>query len=156
MNSSAVVLTLGRRAATRATRGRQSNVIQMSNRKMGGGGQPESQSMKAELFGGHEKDTGWETVTYGTYAAATLLLGMIAMAPDTSITTWASGEARARLKLKEEGKIDKLEFGVHYDTDAKFNYESKFPDNPFDEDLDDDDDDDDEDDDDDDEEEEEE
>lgn len=59
------------------------------------------------------------------------------MAPDTSITTWASGEARARMNLKAKGEVEKFEFGVHYDTDAKFDYESKYPDNPFDEDLDD-------------------
>ena len=116
------------------------NASKVARRRMGGG-QPESQSMKAELFGGHEKDTGWEGITYFTYGATVLLLGVVANAPESSITTWASEEARMRLKLKAEGKVEKFEFGVHYNVDdVKYNYESKFPDNPFDEDLDDDDD----------------
>jgi len=151
-----IAATLGRRVVSRASSVRsiaQNNGNKVARRKMGG--QPESQSMKAELFQGHEKDTGWETITHFTYAATVVLLGVVAMVPDTSITTWASGEAAARLKLKAEGKVEKFEFGTHYDTDdIKYNYDSKFPDNPFDEDLDDDEDDDEDDDDEEDEEEE--
>ena len=66
---------------------------------------------------------------------------------------WAQQEARARLKVREEG--GKLEFGKHYDTDENYDFSTKSPiDDPFqqeddDEDEDDDDEDDDEDDDDD-------
>lgn len=53
---------------------------------------------------------------------------------------WASSEARARLALQAEGRLDQPIFGVHYDTpENKFEFESKSPDNPFDEDEDDDD-----------------
>lgn len=56
---------------------------------------------------------------------------------------WASSEARARLTLQAEGKLDKPVFGVHYDTpENKFDFESENPDNPFNEEDDDDDDDD--------------
>lgn len=48
---------------------------------------------------------------------------------------WASGEARARLALQAEGKLDKPVFGVHYDTpENKYDFESVSPDNPFNED----------------------
>jgi hypothetical protein len=59
-------------------------------RFMGGGGghQPISQSMEAELFGGHPKTEGWETATYITYALSTVLLVMACgFAPDTTIKT---------------------------------------------------------------------
>jgi hypothetical protein len=47
------------------------------------------------------------------------------------------------LDLQEEGKLDKPEFGVHYNTTENvFDFESKVVDNPFNEDDDDDDDDD--------------
>ena len=57
---------------------------------MGGGGghQPISRSMEAELFGGHPKEEGWETTTYITYAASAVLFLMATVfAPDTSIKT---------------------------------------------------------------------
>jgi hypothetical protein len=45
---------------------------------------------------------------------------------------WASSEARARLALQAEGKLDKPVFGVHYDTpENKFDFESVTPDNPL-------------------------
>mmetsp|Transcript_25690 Transcript_25690/g.32386 ORF Transcript_25690/g.32386 Transcript_25690/m.32386 type:complete len:156 (+) Transcript_25690:2-469(+) len=111
-----------------------------------GAGQPESQSMQARLWEGHNvKPEGWETTVYATYAAATVLLTLaLGFAPDTSIKTWASNEARVRLDLLSEGKIDKVEFGVHYNSpNVVYDFESKVVDNPFNEDDDDDDDDDD-------------
>jgi hypothetical protein len=133
---------------------------------MGGGGghQPISQSMEAELFQGHPKEPeGWETTVYITYAATVVILTCaLGFAPDTSIKTvsnrmtiilvskitrldllmsppffyishlithfntifctvklnkqWASAEARARLEMQAEGKLDKPVFGVHYNT----------------------------------------
>lgn len=60
-------------------------------------------------------------------------------------TQWASSEARARLALQAEGKLDQPVFGVHYDTpENKFDFESVNPDNPFNEADDDDEDEDDE------------
>jgi hypothetical protein len=105
-------------------------------RFMGGGGghQPISRSMEAELFQGHPKEPeGWETTIYMTYAASAVLLAFaLGFAPDTSIKTWASSEARARLALQAEGKLDQPVFGVHYDTpENKFDFESVNPDNPF-------------------------
>eukprot|EP00804_Cyclotella_cryptica_P006667 CCRYP_008609-RA/>CCRYP_008609-RA protein AED:0.10 eAED:0.10 QI:84/0.5/0.66/1/1/1/3/220/158 len=104
-------------------------------RCMGGGGghQPISRSMEAELFGGHPKAEGWETTTYITYATSVVLFLMATVfAPDTSIKTWASSEARARLRLQAEGKLEQPVFGVHYDThDNNFDFESVSPDNPF-------------------------
>ncbi|KAL7541850.1 hypothetical protein ACHAXR_011279 [Thalassiosira sp. AJA248-18] len=102
--------------------------------------------MEAELWQGHPKEPeGWETTVYLTYGATVVLLTFaLGFAPDTSIQTWASSEARARLALQAEGKLDKPQFGVHYDTpENKFDFESVNPDNPFNEDDDDDDDDDD-------------
>lgn len=59
-------------------------------RFMGGGGghQPLSQSMEAELFGGHPKTEGWETATYITYAlSGVLFLMATVLAPDSTIKT---------------------------------------------------------------------
>mmetsp|Transcript_10183 Transcript_10183/g.22647 ORF Transcript_10183/g.22647 Transcript_10183/m.22647 type:complete len:170 (+) Transcript_10183:83-592(+) len=112
----------------------------------GGGNQPISRSMEAELFQGHPKEPeGWETTIYLTYGATVVILTCaLGFAPDTSIKTWASGEARARLALQAEGKLDKPVFGVHYDTpENKFDFECAKPDNPFNEEDDDDDDEDD-------------
>ena len=54
----------------------------------GGGGQPISQSMEAELFGGHPKTEGWETATYITYAlSGVLFLMSTVLSPDTTIKT---------------------------------------------------------------------
>jgi len=111
---------------------------------MGGFGGPptEPQSMQAELFGGHSKEYGWEPIINGVYLASAVIFVMIANAPDTNIKTWAAGEARRRLDLVEKGEIEKAEFGVHYDTDlryAKYDFEMKKIDNPFDEEEDDDD-----------------
>lgn len=48
------------------------------------------------------------------------------------IIQWASSEARARLALQAEGKLDEPVFGVHYDTpENKYDFESKIADNPF-------------------------
>lgn len=102
-----------------------------------------SQSMEAELWQGHPKEPeGWETTTYVTYGLTVVILTMaLGFAPDTSIKTWASSEARARLALQADGKLDEPVFGVHYDTpENKFDFESVSPDNPFNEDDDDDDD----------------
>jgi len=52
---------------------------------------------------------------------------------------WAQSEARARLTLQADGKLDQPVFGVHYDTvENKYDFESNNPDNPFNEDDDDD------------------
>jgi hypothetical protein len=110
-----------------------------------GAGQPESQSMQARLWEGHNtKPEGWEGTVYATYAAATVVITLaLGFAPDTTINTWAANEAKVRLELLKEGKIDKVEFGVHYNIPEKvYDFESKVVDNPFNEDDDDDDDDD--------------
>lgn len=115
-----------------------------SRRTMAGGGghQPVSRSMEAKLFEGHPENEGWETTIYVTYATSLVLLTFaLGFAPDTSIKTWASSEARARLELQAQGKLDQPVFGVHYDTpENKYEFESKNPDNPFDEEEDDEDD----------------
>lgn len=60
-------------------------------RLMGGGGghQPISRSMEAELFQGHPKEPeGWETTIYLTYGSTVVLLAFaLGFAPDTSIKT---------------------------------------------------------------------
>ena len=102
--------------------------------------------MQARLFEGHNtKPEGWEGIVYATYAATTVLVTLaLGFAPDTTINTWAANEARVRLDLLKEGKIDKVEFGVHYNTSEKiYDFDSKVVDNPFNEEDDDDDDDDD-------------
>lgn len=111
---------------------------------MGGGGhgQPISRSMEAELWQGHPKEPeGWETTVQITYAATVIIFALMGFAPDTSIKTWASAEARARLELQAEGNLEKVVFGVHYHDvlpeNEKFNFESVNPDNPFNEDDDD-------------------
>lgn len=100
---------------------------------MGGGGQPESQSMKASLWGAGIDGKGggrwqngwmsWEAVMYPSYAAAFVILVFgVGFAPDTSIQTWAQGEARARLNLKAQG-TDVEPMGVHYNVDeTKFKF----------------------------------
>jgi len=100
--------------------------------------------MQARLWEGHKtKPEGWEGTVYATYAAATVIITLaLGFAPDTSINTWAANEAKVRLDLLKEGKIDKVEFGVHYNTaDKVYDFDSKIVDNPFDEEDDDDDDD---------------
>ena len=55
---------------------------------------------------------------------------------------WAQGEAIARMKLKESGAVEKFEFGIHYDTDEKYQFDDKAnPLDPFKQEDDDDDDD---------------
>jgi hypothetical protein len=45
---------------------------------------------------------------------------------------WANSEARARLRLQAEGKLDKPVFGVHYDTpENNFDFECVSPDTPI-------------------------
>ncbi|GMH49601.1 hypothetical protein TrVE_jg5196 [Triparma verrucosa] len=90
-----------------------------------GAGQPESASMKGKLWGsgidgkGGGRYNGWESIIYPTYAAATLILVFgVGFAPDTSIKTWANGEARARLNLKDMGE-DVEGMGVHYNVDER-------------------------------------
>jgi hypothetical protein len=98
---------------------------------------PKPQSMEAELWQGHPKhEEGWETTIYVTYGVTALLLGVtLFFSPETSIKTWASNEAQARLDLKGV----ELEFGKHYsDPDVKFDYDSFKPENPFNEEEDDD------------------
>jgi len=110
-------------------------VTKAPRRFMGGGGQPISRSMEAELWQGHPKEPeGWETTVQITYVATAIILGFgLGFAPDTSIKTWANGEARARLELQAAGKLDKPVFGVHYDTPENKGYEFECgdPSNPF-------------------------
>ena len=104
---------------------------------MGGGssGQPISRSMEAELWQGHPQEPeGWETTVQLTYAASFAIFALMGFAPDTSIKSWASGEARARLELQAEGSLDKAVFGVHYNVlpeEKAFDFEFVNPDNPF-------------------------
>ena len=85
------------------------------------GAQPQSQSMQARLWEGHNtQPEGWETTVYATYAASTVLITLaLGFAPDTTINTWASEEARVRMEMKAEGKLEKEVFGEHYNTPAK-------------------------------------
>mmetsp|Transcript_12105 Transcript_12105/g.19867 ORF Transcript_12105/g.19867 Transcript_12105/m.19867 type:complete len:163 (+) Transcript_12105:81-569(+) len=145
-----LVASLARRCTIRAAASnsltKTSSSANAVQRRFMGGGQPISRSMEAELWQGHPKEPeGWETTIYMTYAASAVILTFaLGFAPDTSIKTWASSEAQARLTLQAEGKLDKPVFGVHYDTpENKFDFESVNPDNPFNEEDDDDDDDDD-------------
>eukprot|EP00986_Skeletonema_menzelii_P020874 scaffold32570_cov148-Skeletonema_menzelii.AAC.3 len=145
-----LVASLARRCTIRAAASnsltKTSSSATAVQRRFMGGGQPISRSMEAELWQGHPKEPeGWETTIYMTYAASAVILTFaLGFAPDTSIKTWASSEAQARLTLQAEGKLDKPVFGVHYDTpENKFDFESVNPDNPFNEEDDDDDDDDD-------------
>ena len=80
--------SLARRCTIRAANsGRSASALQ--RRFMGGGGQPISRSMEAELWQGHPKEPeGWETTIYLTYAASAVLLTFaLGFAPDTSIKT---------------------------------------------------------------------
>ena len=55
------------------------------------------------------------------------------------ILQWASNEARVRLDLQAEGKLENPEFGVHYNVPERvFDWECPNPDNPFNEEDDDD------------------
>lgn len=97
--------------------------------------------MEAELWQGHPKHAeGWETTIYLTYGASVVLLTLaLGFAPETSIQTWASAEARARLDLKDKGV--EIEFGKHYSAPhMKYDYNSTIAENPFNEEDDDDDD----------------
>jgi len=82
------------------------------------GAMPEAQSNKARLFEGHSQEhEGWEYQTYFIYGATVVILGAMEMfKPDTTIQTWANNEAQVRLELLRAGKIEKVEFGVHYNT----------------------------------------
>ena len=81
------------------------------------GGQPESQSMKAPLWGvgldgkGGGRYNGWEAIVYPTYILATLILTVgVGFAPDTSIKTWANQEARVRINMKRQGALKNAAF----------------------------------------------
>ena len=80
-----------RRVSVVATRSNNTQLLRKTppRRFMGGGGQPISQSMEAELWQGHPKEPqGWETTVYLTYAATAVILGLgLGFAPDTSIKT---------------------------------------------------------------------
>lgn len=55
---------------------------------VGGGSQPISRSMEAELWQGHPKEPeGWETTIQITYAATVVIFALMGFAPDTSIKT---------------------------------------------------------------------
>eukprot|EP00588_Corethron_pennatum_P035963 CAMPEP_0194345182 /NCGR_PEP_ID=MMETSP0171-20130528/104712_1 /TAXON_ID=218684 /ORGANISM="Corethron pennatum, Strain L29A3" /LENGTH=157 /DNA_ID=CAMNT_0039112135 /DNA_START=82 /DNA_END=555 /DNA_ORIENTATION=+ len=83
------------------------------------GGQPESQSMQAVLFGGKSYE-GWEAIVYPTYAIATVILVVgLGFKPDTHIQTWAKNEARTRMALRDSGAVTDFEFGVHYDDPSR-------------------------------------
>jgi hypothetical protein len=87
------LVALARGCATRGSIGlRKMGLLPAAapRRFMGGGGghQPISRSMEAELFGGHPKEPeGWETTIYLTYGATVILLAFVGLAPDTSIKT---------------------------------------------------------------------
>ena len=93
--------------------------------------------MQAVLWQGHSTEPeGWERTVYVTYAAAAVLLVLtLGFAPDTSIHSWAEGEARARLDMQAQGTSVTPSFGTHYNTaQTRFLWESKIVDDPFDED----------------------
>ena len=96
---------------------------------------PKPQSMEAELWEGHPKHKeGWESTIYLTYGVATVLLTLTLFAPETSIQTWASAEAQARLDQKD------AQFGKHHSApEIKYDFNSGMADNPLDEEDDDDD-----------------
>ena len=65
-------------------------------------------------------------MTYPTYiVSAIILIFGVGFAPDTSIQTWAQGEARTRLNLKIAGE-DVEQMGVHYNCEErKFKFEAE-------------------------------
>lgn len=88
--------------------------------------------MKGQLWGagidgkGGGRYNGWESIIYPCYAAATVILVVgVGFSPDTSIKTWAQGEARARLNLADSGEnVEPM--GVHYNCDEiKFKFEAE-------------------------------
>eukprot|EP00550_Attheya_septentrionalis_P008296 CAMPEP_0198288802 /NCGR_PEP_ID=MMETSP1449-20131203/7198_1 /TAXON_ID=420275 /ORGANISM="Attheya septentrionalis, Strain CCMP2084" /LENGTH=119 /DNA_ID=CAMNT_0043987017 /DNA_START=163 /DNA_END=522 /DNA_ORIENTATION=- len=102
---------------------------------------PRPQSMDAVLFGGHPTGTeGWEAGLASMYIFGGAIIALtLGFAPETEIQTWASNEARARLALKAAGKVDKFEFGTHYNTpEFMLDFTSLKLDDPFDEEEDDD------------------
>jgi len=73
---------------------------------------PQSMTAKPSFV---NKNEGWETTMLWWYSTSAVLLTVIlATRPDTEITSWASKEAEARLKLKEAGVVTEFEFGKHY------------------------------------------
>ena len=98
-------------------------ISKTTQRTFGSGGQPQPQSMQARLWEGHNtQPEGWETTVYATYAASAVLITLaLGFAPDTTITTWASNEARVRMEMKDGGTLEKdgVVFGEHYNTPVK-------------------------------------
>uniref|UniRef100_A0A7S2CWN0 NADH dehydrogenase [ubiquinone] 1 beta subcomplex subunit 11, mitochondrial n=1 Tax=Octactis speculum TaxID=3111310 RepID=A0A7S2CWN0_9STRA len=86
----------------------------------GGGGE-------AYLFGikpGTYRSEGWETPVLTAYAVSTLIMTVgLANRPDTTVKTWAREEAAVRMKREDDG--EEVEFGVHYATANKFNFETE-------------------------------
>eukprot|EP00543_Licmophora_paradoxa_P002675 CAMPEP_0202443224 /NCGR_PEP_ID=MMETSP1360-20130828/2573_1 /ASSEMBLY_ACC=CAM_ASM_000848 /TAXON_ID=515479 /ORGANISM="Licmophora paradoxa, Strain CCMP2313" /LENGTH=148 /DNA_ID=CAMNT_0049058869 /DNA_START=79 /DNA_END=525 /DNA_ORIENTATION=+ len=92
-----------------------SGVSVSRNSRRWGSDMPRPQSMDAELWQGHPKHKeGWENILYATYGTAAILITIaVNFTPETSIQAWAEQEARARLALPADTK---LEFGTHYQT----------------------------------------
>ena len=75
---------------------------------------PVPQSSQAKLFAGHPESEGWESTIAWFYPTSFLLIvGILALEPETGIDVWAKQEAAARLKLKQAGMTE-FEFGKHY------------------------------------------
>ena len=75
---------------------------------------PVPQSSQAVLFEGHPKNEGWESTIAWWYSSSFILICLVLGAkPETNIRVWAQQEARARMKLQEEGQTE-FEFGKHY------------------------------------------
>mmetsp|Transcript_20663 Transcript_20663/g.26662 ORF Transcript_20663/g.26662 Transcript_20663/m.26662 type:complete len:139 (+) Transcript_20663:189-605(+) len=76
---------------------------------------PVPQSQNAKMFQGHPEYEGWETTIYFWSAISLFLIVVVeGYAPDTTLESWASNEARARLILKEEKGFTDFKFGQHY------------------------------------------
>ena len=90
---------LGRRVVSRARLQQHRSLAQM----------PVPQSAKAQPFAGHPIREGWESTMLTWYASSfALLVAVLGFAPNNTIETWASEEARSRLDLGQS-----VSFGQH-------------------------------------------
>ena len=124
MLSSRSVSTLARRAALRRV-AVANNATKTSKRF--GSDMPVPNSMKARLWEGHPQvEEGWEKSIYFYYGVSLVsIIAILNFSPDTSIEAWAQNEARARLKLKDQGFTD-FEFGKHYQNELMNEEASKW------------------------------
>jgi hypothetical protein len=98
------MFTFSRLAARRVATSTRRNMAEM----------PVPQSRNAKLWEGHPTNEGWETTVMWLYPVSVILFAAAhGLAPETGIRAWAQQEARARLELKAQGKVD-FEFGKHY------------------------------------------